>query len=84
MGFETMERFVIYNEAEQLFAAGDGHSPRYTSAEYPDAFKFETFGQASQANQNFGPEWNVGFHRTWVRGIGVTFGAGINDTTRPS
>lgn len=34
-------------------------SPRYTSDDFLDAFGFHTYGEASDAAQNFGPEWNV-------------------------
>lgn len=34
-------------------------SPSYASDDFADACDFETFGEASEVSQNFGPEWSV-------------------------
>lgn len=41
--------------------APDGQvmSPRFASDDFADAASFDTWGAASEASQNFGPEWGV-------------------------
>lgn len=55
--------FYITHENGSTVAtrAPDGQfmSPRFTSDDFAEAFSFDTHGQASEASQNFGPEWSV-------------------------
>lgn len=50
-----IDRFVIQNEQTGEFIGFNGKPV----SEYPDAEKFDTWGKASTANQNYGPEWCV-------------------------
>lgn len=45
--------FVIYSEAQCVFVSGK----KSTTAEYPDAMRFDTWGAASEFAANFGPDF---------------------------
>lgn len=55
--------FYITHENRTTMAArapeGALMSPRYTTDDIVLAADFETFGEASEISQNFGPEWGV-------------------------
>lgn len=48
--------YVIHNPTTGEFAMNDQGK---TTTEYPDALKFDRYGQASDASQNFGPDFYV-------------------------
>lgn len=53
--------FYLYNERSCLYAHRDskGQHDGLTTANLADAATFDTFGQASDYSQNFGPDWIV-------------------------
>lgn len=55
--------FYIAHENGVTLAArapdGEIMSPRWATDDIAEAYGFDTWGQASEAAQNFGPDWNV-------------------------
>lgn len=55
--------YMITHEDGATFAAissaGELLSPRCVTTDMARAARFETWGAASDASQNFGPEWTV-------------------------
>lgn len=51
-----MDRFVIRNEQTGEFV---GAIKGFPVEEFPDAMKFDTYSAASEASQEYGPEWFV-------------------------
>lgn len=54
--------YIVHKNGETVATrAPDGElmSPRYTSDDFADACDFDTWGEAAEVAQNFGPDWNV-------------------------